>query len=249
MTTRVLAALPLLLLSLGCVEESQRGLLVPPGSEPPKTTALRPIFQGTRDPGHEASTKRLYAVGGRLIEANPQAGLRPQFASVGAPHPEIFHSGGGLSGYLIVASDGLINRCKSDAELAAVIAMEMGKIVAERESAAGPSLHQPEKPLPPDVPIGPDAGGHFGSPDGTRVMEVARQQPKRARTDRPAPPSPQALAKTYLAKAGFDAAVLVEVGPLLRQADGHAEVEKAIKMAELDAPVKTPAPSGEKQPK
>ena len=238
MTTRAVAALPLLLFAIaGCVEESQRGLLVPPGSVTPPVTALRPVFSGPRIPEHEASARRLLAVGEKVIAANPQAGLRPAFIPVGFPHPEICHGGGGIHGYQITVSDGLVDACKTDAALAAVIALEMGKIVAERESAAGPSLRQPEKSPPPDVAIGSDSGGTFGPPDGTRVMELAQREPKR-RSDWTAPKlSPETLAKGYLKKAGYDPAALAEVGPLLRKADGHSEMEKAVKTAELGAPV------------
>jgi hypothetical protein len=241
MTTRALAALlpPLLFALAGCVEEHQRGLLVPPGGGPPPTTTLQPVvFNGPRVPEHEASARRLLAVGNKVAHDNPQAGLLPAFIPVGFPHPEICHSGGGLSGYQIVVSDGLVNACKTDAALAAVIALEMGKIVAERESAAGPSLKQPQKPPPPDVPVGSDSGGPFGPPDGTRQMELAQREPKRGRTDKAAPaPAPEALAKGYLVKAGYDPQALAEVGPLLRKADAHSEMEKAVKTAELGAPV------------
>jgi hypothetical protein len=242
MTIRVLAALPLLAFGVGCVEDNQRALLVRPDGTPLSTTTFRPSFSGPRVPEHHASARRLFAVGRKLIDANPQAGLRPAFVPVGFPHPEIFHTGGGLSGYQITVSDGLINACKTDAELAAVLALEMGKIVAERESAAGPSLKQPPPRRPPEVPVGTDAGGTFGPPDGTRIMELARQEPKPGRRSAPAP-APEALAKGYLGKAGYDVAALATVGPLLHKAEGHAEMEKVIKTAEVDAP---PSPAREK---
>lgn len=249
MTIRVLAALPLLLFGLGCIEESQHNLLVPPDGAPRSTTtALRAAVAGPHVPEHEASARRLLAVGGKLTAANPQAGLRPSFLTVGFPHPEIMHGGGGLAGYHVTVSTGLINQCKTDAELAAVLALEMGKIVAERESAAGPSVKQPQQARPPEVPVGTDAGGTFGPPDGTRMMELARSEPKRNRTNRSPAPAPEALAKGYLSKAGFDPGVLVEVGPLLRKAEGHGEMEKTVKTAELLTPVKR-EPAPQPQPK
>jgi hypothetical protein len=238
MTIRVRAALPLLLAVAGCVQE-QRGLLVPPGAPMPTNTSLRPAMPGPRVPQSEASARRVLAVGRKVIDSNPQAGLRPGFITVGLPHPEVSHTGGGTSGYSVVVSEALVKQCKTDAELAAVLALELGKIVAERESAVGPSLKKPPTRLPPDVPVGTDAGGTFGPSDGTRMMELARLDPKRPRPTRTTPvPSPEALAAGYLSKAGFDAAALTRVAPLLRQTEGHYELEKAVKTAELGAPVK-----------
>ena len=138
MTSRVKAALPLLLAAAGCLQQD-RGLLVPPGAPMPKTTSMRPTMPGPRVPENEATARRVLAVSRKLIDANPQAGLRPLFITAGSPHPEIFHDGGGMNGYHVVVSEGLVNQCKTEAELAAVLALEMGKIVAEREAAVGPS--------------------------------------------------------------------------------------------------------------
>src|SRR4051794_34403543 len=100
MTTRVLAALPLLLLGLGCVEQQQRSLLVPPGSTvAPQFTSLRPGPLGPRVPEHEATARRLLAVGHKLLDANKESGLHPAFIPVGFPPPEISHTGGGTTGY------------------------------------------------------------------------------------------------------------------------------------------------------
>jgi hypothetical protein len=238
MTNRVKAALPFLLAVVGCVDQ-QRGLLVPGSTVMTPNTSLRPVMPGPRVPESEASARRVMAVGRKLVESNPQAGLRPGFITVGLSHPEISHAGGGTNGYTVMVSEALVKQCKTDAELAAVLAMELGKIVAERESAAGPSLQQPEKRLPPDVQVGTDAGGTFGSSDGTRMMELAKLDPKRVKPDRKSqPPSPDALAAGYLKKAGYDDAALLRVAPLLIKAEGHNDLDKAVKAAELGAPVK-----------
>jgi hypothetical protein len=238
MTLRVLAALPLLL-GFGCVDES-RPLLVAPGESVPQGRLSRSPKINLGSEVDPATTKRVLAVGGKLIDANPQAGIRPMFITVGAPHPEIFHKGGGTRHYQIFVSEGLVKRCQSDEQLAAVLALELGKIVSARESRLGPSRPDSFR-LPPDVPIGTDAGGTFGPADGTRMMEHARLDPKRPRPGKPsAPATPEALARTYLGKAGFAAATLADVGPLLRQAEEHYQVEKSISTAEIGPPVVGP---------
>jgi len=238
MTIRVTAALPLLLAAVGCIEEPRALLVTPSGQSMPKTTLRTSLF-GPRVPPHEAVARRVLSVGQKLIDANPQTGVRPLFVTVGLKHPEICHSGGGTRGYQVAVSQGLVEQCKTDNQLAAVLALEIGKIVAERESAAGPSLKNPETTLPPDVPIGTDSGGTYGSADGTRRMELAKLDPKRPKpTRKPAEaPAPETLAKKYLEKAKYDPSALAGVAPMLIRAEGNQELEKLVKPAEILPPV------------
>lgn len=237
MTLRILAALPpLLLAAVGCVDESRHAQLAPPG-EPMRSTSLRAVFGGPRLPEHDAGVKRLVAVRGKLVAANPQSGVRPNVGAVGLAHPEVCHTGGGTSGYQIVVTDALIAACKTDDELAAVLAIEMGKIVAERSREA-----RTESRLPPDPNlVGGSDGGSFGPPDGTRQMELARYAPKRAE----AAASPEELARSYLGKAGYDVNAASAVAPLLRKAQGHADLDRILTTsAQIGPPVKAaPAPA------
>src|SRR5438045_2675838 len=113
MTGRVLAALPLLILVAGCVNEPRSQFVRPTGyTQTSMPRSLNPI---QRDPKNEATEKRVLAVGQKVIDANPQAGVRPVFMTFGAPHPEIFHRGGGTQPWNIFLSAGLVGRCRTDA--------------------------------------------------------------------------------------------------------------------------------------
>jgi hypothetical protein len=231
MTRRDLTACaPLLLLAAGCVDEPHSMLVAPAATPGPvMAKALNPTLQASR--ATEAVSKRVITVGGAVVRANPQLGLRPLFITVGSPQPEIFHKGtGGLNGCQVVLSEGLAARCKTDAQLAAVICHELGKVVAEREARS--SLGYADREPPPEVPIGNDAAGTFGSSDGTRMMELAKWEKDRPRPGhKPPAVSPEAVALAYLKRAGFEAATMEQVRPLLRDAEANYALERNWKTA------------------
>jgi predicted Zn-dependent protease len=215
------AWLPLALLAAGCAEDELRSRLV--NSDPPAAALSQAQRRVMKAPATEATAKRVLEVGRKLVAANPTLGVRPLFITVGSPKPEIFHRGGGVEGYQIYLSEGLVDRCKDDAELAAVLAVELGKIVAEREALTRAGK-PPEKPQPISEPIGNDVVGTFGSPDGTHAMELARLEKERRKAAPPA--QPDVLARRYLEQAGYQPGVVDDVALLLRQAEDTFVVEK-----------------------
>jgi hypothetical protein len=230
MSGRLLAAWLPLLLAGGCLDEHHTRV-VSSGPMAPAPPASRTERYVSPAPATEATAQRVLAVGQKVVLANPQMGLRPIFLTVGSPQPEIFHRGGTLEGYQVVISEGLANRCVEDAHLAAVLCLELGKMVSEREALASPAMRQAEdRPPPPSEAIGRDSRGTFGPPDGTRLMELAKYESGRPRPGTPPfpPPPPDVLARKYLTQAGYDAAALADVAPLLRQAEDNFNVERQL---------------------
>lgn len=231
-----LALLPLLGLT-GCLALEMERESLPLVKSAPAARLMRPERLVSTSPAMKESSERVVQVGQRLILANPQVGLRPLFITVGVPNPEIFHKGSSLGGCQVVVSEGLVRLCPSDAELAAVLALELGKIVTEREALASPAARLGNVRLPPGEAIGPDSGGTFGSSDGTRMMELAHYEARRReRAAKSGPPDPKALARMYLAKAKYEPATLDKVQPLLRKAEDHFELEKTIGLTVLPPP-------------
>jgi hypothetical protein len=223
---RRLSALALLLLG-GCLGLERDPTLVKPG--PFGTVARRSPVRADVAAAAEAEGKRVLGVGQKIIDANPQIGLRPMFVTVGAPQPEIFHQGGDGPGKpcQVFVSDGLTRLCKTDGELAAVLCVELGKVVAEREALAQPGVRKPAPALPLSERIGPDDHGPFGAGDGTHLAELARWEQQNGRAGKAAPvPAPQVLAQGYLRRAGFAPAELDHVAAVLRQAEDHSDLEK-----------------------
>jgi hypothetical protein len=216
------ACLSLVFLGTGC-EDGPRSQLISPNE--PSTLSSRLIRPVRRAPATEAVARRVLDVGQTIVLANPTLGIRPLFVTVGSPQPEIFHLGNAIEGCQIIVSEGLVKRCKNDDELAAVLCMELGKIVSEREASTPPSTRQVERRLPPGETIGHDSGGTFGSPDGSRRMELAKQEQAR-RAERAVAPSPDALARKYLAQTSFASSAIDSVMPLLHEAEKHYRIEK-----------------------
>jgi hypothetical protein len=166
---------------------------------------------------------RVDVVGKKVLAANATAGLQPYFATVGAPRPEIFHQGTRL----VTVTDSLVRECKTEGQLAAVLSMELAKMVAEREALAPLKARLPEQRPPMDVPIGNAAQG--GALDQARMLELARFDRQRRQAGSSAAPEPQALAGTFLEKAGYARADLDAVQPLLRAAQANYVLEKQLK--------------------
>jgi hypothetical protein len=177
-------------------------------------------------PADEAMATRVDGIARKLLAENPQIGLRSTlFATIGgSPQPEIFHTGP----HMVYVTDGLVRRCSSDAELAAALALELGKIVSEREAGASPDMRSPDRLPPMQVPVG--KSGQFTSPDLIHEVELAKFEVERPRTRRPLPrPDPQQLARGYLEKAGYQSSDLDSAQPLLRAAQNNITLERQFK--------------------
>jgi hypothetical protein len=213
-----------LLLSGGCLPGPSGNTLVP--CNPFITQAFKPaeVRHDVESPGTRESAERVAAVGAKIIAANPQLGFRPHFNTTGSAKEEIYHRG--LRDVFI--TEGLARRCGTDAELAAVLCLELGKMVAEREAFAEPLTRVKRESLPIDLPVGNDSGGLFGSPDGTRRMELSKYvEQARHQADAP-PPSPEALAREYMRKAGFASAEVGAAAPAPRPVDRQAALERML---------------------
>lgn len=163
---------------------------------------------------------QAHTVGSAVVAAN-SADLpsKPLFLTIGLPEPMVFHQGAGQ----IVVSEGLVNRCTSDAELAAVICHELGKIAVEHPAKGAP---RPERDLPPPSPTTPDVVGATYSADMTRVAEEAmfdRRNPRPSRGAREPGPDPQTLAHNFYVKAGHPVDQFDRVSGLIKEAEDNAE--------------------------
>src|SRR5438105_1247575 len=78
-----------------------------------------------------ATAERVESLGRQIIVQNTFTGLDPLFHTVGVKDAVLFHRGPDE----LFISEGLAGRCKTDAELAAVLCSELGKMKADRQSA------------------------------------------------------------------------------------------------------------------
>jgi hypothetical protein len=220
--SRRLVPLGGLLLLGGCFGEDTRSLLVAPSPFGPQARPATPI-RTAHSPAREEVAKRVALVGRKVLEANPQIAVRPVFLTLGTPQLDVFHEsyGDSLEHTQITISEGLVNQCRGDGQLAAILALELGKLVSEREAMVPPKARLADHRPPPDVPVGNEGHSAFGPSDGTRYVELAKLDKQRVRPHTPAlpPPAPDVLARGYLTRAGFAGADLDDVQPLLRKVE------------------------------
>lgn len=184
-------------------------------------------------PANLEASSRVDSMGRRILAANPSIAAKPIFQTIGMPHPELFHQGTTF----IYITQGLVQRCQTDGELAAVLCYELAKMVAERESLAPLSVKRREVLPPMDPGLTKDVIGAQTEPDQFRLAELAKYE--KERENQPAVPTlidPLKLARTYLEATGFEADELDRAKPHLDAAASHYELEGQITGANMPAP-------------
>jgi hypothetical protein len=220
-------------LAAGCLNQGPGTAVVP--TDP--FNNLPPVPPGSRvsyAPAPLATAARVDTIGARILAANPQLGSRPQFRTIGAPQPELFHQG--TAGIYI--TDGLVKQCATDGQLAALLSHELAKMVAEREALAGTQARLPDRPPPMEVRVGSDNMGGFGAPDQTRIAELGKYEREHARSgNTPLPlPDPKRLAHDYLTKTGYAESDLEAVQPLLQAAADNSALARQLLAPPASAP-------------
>jgi hypothetical protein len=190
---------PVLLLLGGCVHEGTFSVEKLLGWDDGKIAA--PVVT----PESVQTAERVETLGRKIVSMNPFTGLDPLFHTVGVKESVLFHRGTAE----LYISQGLVEQCKTEPELAAVLCAEMGKMMAEKRGAASVGK---DRDSIPNVAL-PDANGF----DGSRAAELARQDTKPARPFTADEKNPELLARGLLRGAGYDPTVMEQVQTLLRQ--------------------------------
>ncbi len=171
---------------------------------------------------HLETAERVETLGRRILAQNPFTGIEPMFYAIGVPEPVLFHRGPEE----LFISEGLVKRCQTEAELAAVLCAELGQMVVEKRAVRRAGFDRetiPEVALPGGTMLG---GGTAADPG--RAAELAFQERHRD-TKLPSAAEPadaKKVARELLTGAGFDATELDRVEPLLRPSDRGAILRK-----------------------
>ncbi|MFQ3593869.1 MAG: hypothetical protein SNJ82_11880 [Gemmataceae bacterium] len=209
--------------SAGCDSISHPTLLVPEGHT---AQAFQQAYTQSGTPATEEAAKRTLRVAQRIYDSNTQMPVQPTIFTIGRPEKAVFHEGyGGLSGSRVYITEGLINACKTDDQLAAVLCVQFGKIMAERAERSGAKEEDTGR-LSIDERIGREIDRGFGPADGTRMMEIAKRQ-KMAR-ERKLRADPTRCAETYLRRANYDLQALLEVSAMMLQIESNEEEMREI---------------------
>ncbi len=168
------------------------------------------------------SAARVDKVGRQLLAGSPFLGVDVSFQSIGQPEPELFHRD--AQGLFI--SEGLVQKCKTNEQLAGVLASEIGQMVAEMRMTDRMDLPEPM----PAAALGPKLDGSTDFDPG-RAMELAKfEKSTRSPAEKKlwATSDPKTIAKKLLKDAGFDPKLLEEVAPLIKEAGRHQTIAKQL---------------------
>ncbi len=184
------------------------------------------VVQRAKIDGRKANpeiAQRVNLAGKKLVDSNPQLG-RPLFATIGSPDPEVFHVGAEI----VYVTEGLVKMCPTEVELSAVLALELGKMVSEREAKVSQEQREAD-PLPPmSLPIG--SNGYSMANDPSHMIEMAKFEKRYPKTrPRIARPDPRKVAESVLEQAGYRASDLNLVQPILQAADRNVALEQQLR--------------------
>jgi hypothetical protein len=211
-----------MLFATGCAEnEMLFGRLT--ADKPPPNAVKMPEAKNVPQ-ASLAVAERVEMIGRKIIVQNTFTGLDPVFMCIGdKATAAVFHIGTGQ----LVITEGMVEKCGSDAELAAVLCSEMGQMVAEKRAA---------KALGRDIDPARDANFGAGAspfPGGTafdagRSAELAYHEQKHPRTGgAPSATDATQAARDLLKGAGYSPAELDRVEPLLKSSEKAEALKKS----------------------
>jgi hypothetical protein len=214
-----------LLLLAGCLptlpeDPPTQQVAATPFAEPRQAAPTRVSYA----PASQETSFRVVMVKDKLIGENPQVGIKPNVIAIASADPEIFHVGM----HHIYITEGLARQCQSEGQLAAILAFELGRMIAEREATVSDEVRQPERQLPIQLPIG--STGNARDRDPTNYIEMAQHEklypkhpPKLVR------PNPQLIAREVLERAGYQRTDLDAAMPILQNAERFQILENQFK--------------------
>ncbi len=210
------------LFATGCAEnESLFGRLT--ADKPPPNAVKMPDAKNVPQ-ASLAATERVEMMGRKILAQNVFPGIDPAFMCIGVKDAAVvFHRGPDQ----LLISEGMVDKCGSDAELAAVLCSELGQMVAEKRAA---------KALGREVDPARDPGFGAGAapfPGGTafdagRTVELAYHEQKHPRNAPPSATDAAQAARDLLKGAGYSPAELDRVEPILKSNERGEALKKQL---------------------
>ena len=183
----------------------------------------QPEVKSQREPALAAAA-RVDQIGRQILAANPQSGVNATFQVIGHADALIFHRDRGG----IFISDTLVDQCKTDVELAAVLCTELGKMVAEQRNLIRMGYVDQFAQVPTANPM----NASDLSADPVRVNELAlrdKQTPRKSVNDeKKVLTDPKKIAAELMHTAGLDEKALAAVEPILKNANKNPELLKQL---------------------
>jgi len=211
-----------LLLSAGCHNNGDWSVRKALGWDEPDNRVKTPPPQEI-PPASLKAASRVEEVGRKILAQNMFNGLDPElkFMTIGIKESTLFHLGADQ----LIISEGLVEKCASDAELTAVLCAELGQMIAEKRSAkaVGREVSPLQDPTSGASPLFPGGTAY----DAGQQANLAYHEKKYPRgAGRPDPADASNTARDLLRGAGYSPAELDRVEPLLKQSDRGEKLRK-----------------------
>ncbi len=155
------------------------------------------------------TAERVDEVGSDLLTATPLGIPDISFYTLGGKDVELFHR----DPKTLFISEGLVSRCRTDDELAAVLALEMGKMTAEFRRGVRKQVKEPM----PAVASAPKYDGTTDLDPSRDAYLLQYAAAKQSPADKRSWPTvdPHEIAVELLKNAGREPKLLKDVAPLL----------------------------------
>lgn len=191
------------------------GCLLARSRQPDAGMKQSPVAGTDVGPATVGMAARLNALGRTLVTASPFAGVSPNFfvmstSEVAVAHPDAFG---------VFVSEGMIAKCPTDEDLAAVLALELGAMISERRNLQRLGLADPAAAF-----IAGDDTTASPIQDPTAAV-VSTAVPRR---DSGPAESPEQIARDLLTAAGYDVAGLVRMAPVVSAARDQVDPTRMI---------------------
>jgi hypothetical protein len=209
-----LAAGVALLLSTGCKNDGEWSVRKTLGWDEPARGSM-PVLPKDVPTASLATCQRVEELSRKIIAQNTFCGLNPDqtlVSTIGVKESVLFHRG---TDQLII-SEGLVEKCQTDAELAAILCAEFGQMIAEKRTAK--VLGRDIEPIPDIQPGGPGAFPGGATVDVGQQANLAYHEKKYLRGASSVDPvDAKSTACDLLKGAGYSPAELDRVDSLLKQ--------------------------------
>ncbi len=189
----------------------------------PGRNASNKLFNG--EPPEPANTEvalRVDRLGRDLLAATPLGLPEIDFQTVGSSELEICHR----DSQVLFITEGLVKECKSDEELAGVLAIEMGRMTAEYRRDARRQLFEP---IPTNAGA-PKLDGQTNFDPSQDIYNARLERERNKPKDRKKWPTmdAEAIAREILHNAGHEERLLEDVAPLLKRAARNTALSKQL---------------------
>ncbi|MFO0805557.1 MAG: hypothetical protein U0791_20845 [Gemmataceae bacterium] len=161
--------------------------------------------------------RRVDDLAKRILDQNTFTGVDPVIRVLGVPESALFHRGANE----LFISEGLVKKCKTEPELAAVLCTELGKMMSQKRAAI--AVGRTPDPIP-EVAL----PGVSSDSSQVRQAELALQKRREDQKRAAEQAGDVQLAKDLLKGAGFDPAEYDRVQGMVKLSDRGEAIRKQL---------------------